>query len=180
MAKKKPVVLHPLYKYAAGKFTKAARDVFLKELIETGRIGHSAHVSGVSTQTVDYHRKNFPEFDALCRDALEEFNTKIEQEIYRRAVIGVERPVFQGGVLVGVVKEYSDRLLEIEAKRRMPAAYNDKMAIDMNVSGGVLVVPGQKLKSDEWQDQFQKSDPMEIPFDIHGNNGDHSSNGNKP
>lgn len=39
------------------------------------------------------------------------------------------------------VRKYSDRMLELEAKRVDPG-YREKGSIDMNVTGGVLVVPG--------------------------------------
>lgn len=43
---------------------------------------------------------------------------RLEDEAHRRAVEGVNRPVYQGGVLVGHTTEYSDRLMELLLRAR--------------------------------------------------------------
>ena len=50
---------------------------------------------------------------------IERYN-QTEDEAYRRAVEGVRRPVFHGGVKVGEITEYSDRLLIQLLRRRRP------------------------------------------------------------
>lgn len=45
----------------------------------------------------------------------------------------------------------SDRLLELEVKRVDPS-YRDKSTVDMNVSGGLLIVPGQATTEKDWED----------------------------
>ena len=44
----------------------------------------------------------------------------VEAEIRRRGVEGWDEPVFQGGKRVGVIRRYSDRMLEILAKAHRP------------------------------------------------------------
>ena len=50
----------------------------------------------------------------------------IEAELVRRAVEGVDEPVFQQGRLVGFVRKYSDRLLELAAKGTLPEKYRER------------------------------------------------------
>jgi hypothetical protein len=49
--------------------------------------------------------------------------SRLEDEAVRRAYEGVERPVFQGGKQVGVVREYSDTLLIFLLKALRPEKY---------------------------------------------------------
>ena len=67
----------------------------------------------------------------LCHaiaDALEMYNDTIRGEMHRRAVEGVEEPVFgsqgygEGTGIVGHVTKYSDRLLVELARHRLPEA----------------------------------------------------------
>ena len=57
----------------------------------------------------------------------------LEAEAYRRAVEGVERPVYQGGRLVGTVREYSDSLLTIMLRARHPAYAKTAGGTSVNV-----------------------------------------------
>ena len=48
---------------------------------------------------------------------------RLEDEAHRRAVEGVDRPVYQGGVRVGEIKTYSDSLLTLLLKSRRPEVF---------------------------------------------------------
>lgn len=75
------------------------------------------------------------------------YQTKlVDQKDEKGNVIGkveVERPV----MVPAYVRKYSDRMLELEAKRVDPA-YRDKGQMDVNVTGGILVVPGKSTEED--------------------------------
>jgi hypothetical protein len=58
-------------------------------------------------------------------DAMEAGTDLIEQEARRRAVEGYDRPVFQRGKLVGVVRVYSDELAVMLLRGRRPEVYRD-------------------------------------------------------
>ena len=64
-------------------------------------------------------QKAFATARALCGDL-------IEAEIIRRSIEGIDEPVYQGGRLVGFVRKYSDRLLELAAKAALPEKYREK------------------------------------------------------
>ncbi|RKZ20174.1 hypothetical protein DRQ50_00010 [bacterium] len=81
-----------------------------------------------------------------------DYRENIEEEIKRRAMDGVDTPVFYKGELVATQKQYSDRLLELHAKRHI-GAYRDKHTVDHNVTGGVLVVPGMAETSEDWEEE---------------------------
>jgi hypothetical protein len=133
------------------KCTPAVKAAYLKRLGEIGREQECADVAGVSLGLLREHMKKDPEFAAAVEVAKERYRDRIEAEIYRRGVEGVETPVFGKDGQVGIKITYSDRMLELHAKRHI-AAYRDQSRIDHNVQGGVLVVPGLALNSREWED----------------------------
>lgn len=59
----------------------------------------------------------------------------LEDEARRRAVDGVDEPVFQGGELVGHVRRYSDRLLEFLLRGRRPTVYREGASVDVHLPG---------------------------------------------
>lgn len=88
--------------------------------------------------------------------AKQEYRDVIAKEVYRRAVEGVQEPViggvFKDEVVIEVTK-YSDRLLELEAKRVDPS-YRERQQVDMNVSGGVMILNAQPTSEEEWGNQY--------------------------
>lgn len=61
----------------------------------------------------------------------------MEDEAFRRAVNGTEKPVYQGKELVGHVREYSDTLMIFMLKARRPEKFKDRVASE--ISGGLTV-----------------------------------------
>ena len=134
------------------KFTAAARKRFLEVLRETGLFCRAAEAVNMNPESIRLRRKADPELEADCQLSLECFRETLEAEIFRRGVSGTDKPVFYQGVECGSIREYSDRLLELMAKRHIPE-YRDKGQVDLNVSGGVLVVPSEATTSKEWEDE---------------------------
>jgi len=60
---------------------------------------------------------------AAWDEAVAEGIDRLEDEVHRRAVEGVDRPVYQGGVRVGEIKAYSDSLLTLLLKSRRPEVF---------------------------------------------------------
>ncbi|MCP1829113.1 hypothetical protein J2R76_005813 [Bradyrhizobium sp. USDA 4532] len=77
---------------------------------------------------------------------------KLEDAATRRAVEGVEKPVYQGGILVGSVTEYSDTLLGLMLRGKRPKVYNSERHERTGKDGGTIsmslqiefVEPGDK------------------------------------
>ena len=63
----------------------------------------------------------------------------LEDEAVRRAKDGVEKPVYQGGKLVGHVQEYSDTLLIFLLKGARPEKYRDRVQQELSGPGGQTI-----------------------------------------
>lgn len=114
---------------------KSARETFLEALAKRGNITESAAAAGVARRTVYQWRDADPEFASAWDDALEQAADAMEAELWRRAVEGVEKPIYQQGMQVGTVREYSDTLLIFRLKGARPEVYRER--IDNRHSGSV-------------------------------------------
>ena len=134
------------------RFDDRAKAIYLEILSLTGRIGEAAKAAGVVADTVRALRLKDEKFKELHEEALQEYRDRIEAEVHRRAIEGWEKPVYQKGELVGYVTEYSDKMLELLAKRHIPE-YTDRVAVDAKHSGGVMVIPQTAMTDEEWEQQ---------------------------
>lgn len=138
------------------KFDRDARDRFLRMYEETGLMYKSARASGVSEETIRlYIRDNIEGFRDEFEYSRGLYRDSLEEEIHRRAVLGVSEPIIGGkdrDKIVTTVQKYSDRLLELHAKRHI-SEYRDKQSIDMNVRGGVMALPSPSQTSEDWEEQ---------------------------
>lgn len=147
-------------------------DKFCENVATTGLIYQSAERAGVEYSTTLAHAKKHKGRGEQLDIAKAAFRDKLEREALRRAAEGVGRPVFQKGQRAmdivtdaegnvvyeddgttpktkpAVVQEYSDRLMELVLKRHIPE-YREKQQMDVNVSGGVLVLAAQAPASAE-------------------------------
>jgi hypothetical protein len=102
---------------------------YLAQYALTGRFTDAAAAAGVSLRT-GWNWRNDPE-DAAFREALRVAQglagDRLEAEIARRAIDGVEEPVYQGGRLIGTVRRFSDTLLIFAAKGALPAKYRERV-----------------------------------------------------
>jgi hypothetical protein len=74
----------------------------------------------VSRRCAYDHREADADFAAEWDDAVEEATDTLEQEARRRALDGWDEPVFWQGAECGVVRKYSDRLLELMLRANRP------------------------------------------------------------
>lgn len=93
-------------------------------LHEHAVVGRAAEQAGVNLKAVERRRQESPRFAALLDRAERIVDDALEFESIRRALEPNERPVFQRGVLVGVVKEWDTKHLEWVLERRMPEKYH--------------------------------------------------------
>jgi len=99
------------------------RDRFLAEYRRTGNIKASAQFANVDRSTV-YDWQNTDEaFSAALHVALDEYVDTLETEADRRAVEGVDEPVFYQGAKCGNVRRYSDTLLMFRLNGLRPEKY---------------------------------------------------------
>jgi hypothetical protein len=109
--------------------TLKKRARFLETLAETCHVSKSCEITQISRQTAYRWRRDDAEFAAKWKDALEMGADLLEEEAIRRAKDGVRRPVYQGGLLVGHVREYSDTLLIFLLKGAKPKKYGDRTTL---------------------------------------------------
>lgn len=70
--------------------------------------------------------------------AVEAGTDKLEDEARRRAERGYERPVYQGGVMVGTTTEYSDTLMALLLKGNRPQKFNTERHEMSGPGGGAI------------------------------------------
>jgi hypothetical protein len=110
----------------SARLTTARRKSLALDLLSQGHtLAHVREVLGINRVTMYRWRQNEPSFAQAYSDAMEAGTDLIEEEARRRAVEGYDRPVFQGGTLVGVVRVYSDQLAAMLLRGRRPEVYRD-------------------------------------------------------
>jgi hypothetical protein len=108
------------------------RPLFIGALMEGASVNKAAKVAGIHFTTAFDRRKKDPEFARAWREAANVGTALLEEEAARRAYHGVIKPVFQKGVRVGYVREYSDVLLMFILKKRDPSYRNDGGGVTVN------------------------------------------------
>lgn len=116
------------------KFSSPQRKRFLKHFAATGLHYQSADAAGVTGETVYQELRRNPDFKIQYQEAKERHSELVVQELKRRAIVGVDKPVFYKGRNVGHVREYSDRLMELLVKRE-DASFIEKRAIIAAIKG---------------------------------------------
>ena len=105
----------------------ASKPTYQRRMLKALALGMSpvraAKVAGVGRSTGYLWRQEDPEFAQKWDEAVAEGIDRLEDEAHRRAVEGVKHPVYRGGVLVGEMTKYSDKLLMFLMKRRRPEVY---------------------------------------------------------
>lgn len=139
-----------------------ARDMelYLEAVSKRGVLMESCKaVEGLLWGTVENWRRDYPEFAERVKEAQQRFGERLEGEVIRRGALGYQEPVFYKGRQVTdkegnpvTVTKYSDRLLELAIKKHIPA-YRERIAADVNITGGVLVVPGVATSVEGWAEK---------------------------
>lgn len=112
------------------------KKAFLAAFAEVGNISRAAELAGIARSNHYDWMRDDPDYPALFREADQQACDRLEQEARRRAVEGVQKPVFQGGKQVGVVQEYSDTLLIFLLKGAMPEKYKERQHTELSGPGG--------------------------------------------
>lgn len=144
-----PIILHPQKRPQGIRMTKKRRKyyqkMFLDDFAKHGVMAQACRVAGVDVSLLRYWRKDVA-FEEAFQAAREASDDTLRYEVYRRAVEGVERPVYYQGEVVGHETVYSDRLLEFQAKARMPE-YREKQQLE--VSGTFSVIDLLRISTSE-------------------------------
>jgi hypothetical protein len=102
---------------------------YLSAVGRAGTLTSGCMAAGVTHSTVYGWREHDDDFKLAEQQARNAFADNLEQEAVRRAWTGVKKPVFQQGVKVGEVTEYSDVLLIFMLKGVRPEKYRERVSV---------------------------------------------------
>lgn len=147
------------------KFDDEQKERYLQVLAETGRKGEAAQSVGVCPTTVKRHIEIDPDFAEAYENALDAYRDKVH-DIAQSTYDGrLKKPILGGQFKDEIVAHETiihANILAMELKRVDPS-YKDRQEIDMNVKGGVLVVPDASETKEEYlarikreQEELQK------------------------
>lgn len=110
----------------APKPTPQKRGKFLKALVNTGSVAVAAKRAGLSVEVLQGLRERDAGFAERWHEAEALAGAALEAEARRRAVDGVEEPVFYQGQKIGVVRRYSDALLSLLLRGNRPEKFRGR------------------------------------------------------
>ena len=127
-------------------------DEFIKLLGQTGNVSLSCHGAGVSRNTAYKTKKRYSSFADQWDEALGEAADILEGEARRRAVDGVEKPIYYKGVQIDVVREYSDGLLTLLLKAHKPEKFRDRRSIEHTGADGGPIRTAREMTDAELEE----------------------------
>lgn len=113
--------------YYPGSWCKA----FLEELKTGCIVSRAASIADIQRAHAYQYRDHHPWFKAAWYEAKEEAMDSLEFEARRRAVDGVDEPVFHMGEQCGAKRRYSDTLLIFLMKAGRPDKYREKVTVSL-------------------------------------------------
>lgn len=124
------------------------QEKFLEAFRHLGRVDKAAERAGIDRTTV-YAWCKVPEFDERFEAARRESMLVLEDEATRRAVEGVDEPVFYLGAECGMVRKYSDTLLIFLLKGGKPERYRERVEHSGDPKRPIVVRRAEELSDDE-------------------------------
>jgi hypothetical protein len=109
---------------------------FLKALRHLGVVRHACEQAHVPYKTAYRRRDEEQAFREDWDEALDEAADLLELEARRRAVDGIDKPIYHQGEEIDVVKSYSDTLLIFLLKGARPGKYRDNVHHEVTGKGG--------------------------------------------
>jgi hypothetical protein len=108
---------------------------FLEAFSQCGTITHAAEAAGIDDSTyytwaTEGYAQYDPEFVKAMEKARKAATENLIKEARRRAVEGVQEPVFHKGEVVGYKRRYSDNLLMFLIKGEEPEKYADYSKVE--------------------------------------------------
>lgn len=114
------------------KLSKEKLHAFCTALATTGLVRKACEAVGISMTTAFKWRKGIPQFAEMWDEATEVSTALAEDEAWRRAVDGFDKPVFHKGEFVDNVRCYSDPLLMTLLKARKPDTYRENSRLELS------------------------------------------------
>ena len=111
-------------------FGARRRATFLDGLRAGLSVSAAAAAAGVKRPIVYYYRDKDTDFAAAWVSAIEDGTDRLEDEAFRRAIEGVEKPVYYQGKPIGRVRDYSDSLLMFMLRARRGEKFKESQKHD--------------------------------------------------
>lgn len=115
---------------ARGRNRTPRRDKRFFEALTNGfGVTESAKRAGYSRRSAYDYREKYPDFAEQWGEAVQTHIESMELEADRRALEGVEEPVFYKGAECGRVRKFSDNLLMFRLKALAPDKYRERQEV---------------------------------------------------
>ncbi|MCK5131714.1 MAG: hypothetical protein KAR40_06125 [Candidatus Sabulitectum sp.] len=137
----------------------------LNSVATTGSRHQASLCNGAQTHHIGRLMKDYPGLDEAIEDAKARYRELVRRTVHKRGVLGWIEPVYQGGAVVGFKQKFSERALEMQAKRIDPE-YRDKSEVDVNVGGSVLIIGQPSESKDEWLEKQRKKQDNVIEGEV--------------
>ena len=105
-------------------------DAFIAALTGDPNVGHAAAAAGVSRKTAYLAKKASPLLSELWDEAIAISTDALESEARRRALKGVEVPIYYNGIKVGSRVVYSDKLMILLLRAHRPEIYAEHSILE--------------------------------------------------
>ncbi|WP_375391467.1 hypothetical protein [uncultured Sphingomonas sp.] len=103
-------------------WTQQRQRAFCQALADTGTVAAAAARVGLSRESALRLRRRSPAFRAACQQALVEGGPSLHEAVRARAIEGWDEPVFNGGVVVGHRRRFSDALVRLAREHERATA----------------------------------------------------------
>ena len=137
------------------KLRQLKKQEMLEALAELGNVSAAARLIGIARDTHYGWVETDPDYAARIPGVLQAACENLEAEARRRAVEGVEKPVYQGKELVGTVRESSDTLLIFLLKGANPEKYKDRSHQEHSGRVQVSARPFKDVSDDDLETMLQ-------------------------
>jgi hypothetical protein len=132
-------------------FDDMLKNTFLETVRRTGLVAKAAKLIGTTMRRVRTECEADKDFGEEFKEALLIYAESIQEELHRRAVVGVQEDVYFQGVVCGQKTNYSDALLTTLVKAKSPE-FREKLSVDTTIHGGVLLTLPPAASQQAWLD----------------------------
>lgn len=114
---------------AMSERTPELENIFFDALAKTGNVFAACRASGLNRTAVYQQKDKDPTFATRWNDALQANIADFEMELKRRAVDGIQDPVFYRDKIVGYRRKCSDNLMMFSLSALHPEKYRQKYEV---------------------------------------------------
>ena len=131
----------PRQRAPSGATRRAKQSEFLEAFRETSTLAGAARTTGTNRSSHYRWLQDEPAYAAQFSEANEEAADELEQEARRRALDGVDEPVFFKGERIGSFRRYSDQLLILLLMAKRPEQFRERVDVTSKVDHGLVIDP---------------------------------------